>query len=190
MDGNERERENSHLGRNFTSKGKVQLQASDLISTVVLDWLKHKGSFSVEWSGMREKPTGLRTSLGTITNTNPPQLSMKPMFPVRHCPPSVAVPLLHGHTVNESSLGCTGSITNCASFPTHGGRRGKAAETDTQLHFKVLKELRLYSNAKYFYIIPGHFCLYCWVLFYLFQLCHGCTNTVKGERMSTLYDGF
>lgn len=130
MDGNARERENSHLGRNFTSKGKVQLQASDSISPVVLDWLKHEGSFSVERSDMREKPTGLKMTLGTMTNTNPLQLSMKPMFPVRHCPPSVAVPLLHGHTVNESSPGCTGTITNCASFPTHGGRRGKAAERD------------------------------------------------------------
>lgn len=78
MDGNARERENSHLGRNFTSKGKVQLQASDSISPVVLDWLKHEGSFSVERSDMREKPTGLKMTLGTMTNTNPLQLSMKP----------------------------------------------------------------------------------------------------------------
>lgn len=138
---------------------------------------------------MREKPMGLEPSLGAVTNTNPLQLSTKTTFPACRCPPSVAVSLLPGHRVKASPLGCRGN----SSFPTQRERRRKEAERDTHTYNSILKyfgELRLYSSAKYFYVIPGHFCLYCWVLFYLFQLCHRCTNTVKGERMSTLYDGF
>lgn len=48
----------------------------------------------MEWSDTREKPTGLRVSLGAIANTNSLQAGMNLLFPVCHCPPPAAVPSL------------------------------------------------------------------------------------------------
>lgn len=79
-----------------------------------------------------------------------------------HCPPPAAVPSLQGHTVNKPSPGCTNILQmlyiSSNSLPRHRERRGAEVKSS---HFEVLGEFRLYSNAKYFYIIPRHFCLYC-----------------------------
>lgn len=129
---------------------------------LVLDWLKYKGSFFKECSNTREKLTSLRVSPEAIPNASPLQPGKNLQLTECHCPPPAAVPSLQGHTWNKSSPGCTSILQmlhiNCTRLPTHRERRGAEAES---FPFKVLGELKLYSNAKYFYIIPGHFCLHC-----------------------------
>lgn len=109
---------------------------------------QHKGIFFVERSDTRKKPTGLKTSLGAITITNPLQLSMKPMFPVCHCPPSAAVPLLYrqaGRIPSRLHRYLRHAAHELCQLPyTQGKERERSRERQT--HNSILK---YFGNSDY-----------------------------------------